>query len=91
MNHDTYSDDYIREILSGVKSIAMVGASPPMCGRVISPSNIWRSAAYDMIPVNPVQVGKSLFESLRRLAVDPAARRHGRDLQDIRPHHAGGR
>ena len=28
MNHDTYSDDYIREILNGVKSIAMVGASP---------------------------------------------------------------
>ncbi len=28
MNHDAYPDSYIREILSGVKSIAMVGASP---------------------------------------------------------------
>ena len=28
MNHDAYPDQYIREILNGVKSIAMVGASP---------------------------------------------------------------
>jgi predicted CoA-binding protein len=28
MNHDAYDDNYIREILTGVKSIAMVGASP---------------------------------------------------------------
>ncbi len=28
MNHDAYPDNYIREILNGVKSIAMVGASP---------------------------------------------------------------
>jgi uncharacterized protein len=27
MNHDAYPDNYIREILNGVKSIAMVGAS----------------------------------------------------------------
>ncbi|HYA04522.1 MAG TPA: CoA-binding protein, partial [Xanthobacteraceae bacterium] len=27
MNHDTYSDDYIRGILNTVKTIAMVGAS----------------------------------------------------------------
>jgi predicted CoA-binding protein len=26
MNHDTYDDNYIREILNGVKNIAMVGA-----------------------------------------------------------------
>ena len=28
MNHDAYDDSYIREILNGVKTIAMVGASP---------------------------------------------------------------
>jgi len=28
MNHDNYDDNYIRGILNGVKSIAMVGASP---------------------------------------------------------------
>ena len=28
MNHDVYDDSYIRSILTDVKSIAMVGASP---------------------------------------------------------------
>ena len=28
MNHDNYDDDYIRSILNGVKSIAMVGVGP---------------------------------------------------------------
>jgi len=28
MDHDSYSDDYIHDILSSVKTIAMVGASP---------------------------------------------------------------
>ena len=45
MNHDAYADDYIRAILNGVKSIAMVGASPVNVRPVISPSNIWRSVA----------------------------------------------
>jgi predicted CoA-binding protein len=28
MNHDDYEDSYLRTILRGVKTIAMVGASP---------------------------------------------------------------
>ena len=36
MNHDTYSDDYIRSILDDVKTIAMVGPVPMRCGRPIS-------------------------------------------------------
>lgn len=28
MNHDAYDDNYIRAILTSVKTIAMVGASP---------------------------------------------------------------
>ena len=28
MNHDSYADAYLRAILRGVKTIAMVGASP---------------------------------------------------------------
>ncbi len=57
MNHDAYADNYIREILSGVKSIAMVGASP-------------------------VNVRPSYF------AFKYLAHRH---LQELKPHHAGGR
>jgi len=28
MNHDSYPDDYLRDILEGVRTIAVVGASP---------------------------------------------------------------
>ena len=45
MNHDTYDDNYIREILNGVKTIAMVGASPVKSGPATSHSNISPSAA----------------------------------------------
>ena len=31
MNHDTYDDNYIRGILNGVKSIAMVGRIAGQC------------------------------------------------------------
>src|SRR5258708_15765736 len=61
MNHDAYPDSYIREILNGVKSIAMVGASPVN----VRPSSFafkYRAQrGYDMIPVNPGHVGKSLL------------------------------
>ena len=61
MNHDTYSDDYIREILSGVKSIAMVGASPLNVRPSYFAFKYLAQRGYDMIPVNPGQVGKSLL------------------------------
>src|SRR5258706_12640660 len=60
MNHDTYSDDYIREILNGVKSIAMVGASPVNVRPSYFAFKYLAQRGYDMIPVNPGHVGKSL-------------------------------
>jgi len=42
MNHDAYDDNYIRAILDGVKSIAMVGAlakTETLC--CVSASVIW--------------------------------------------------
>src|SRR5258705_2099267 len=61
MNHDTYSDDYIREILNGVKSIAMVGASPVNVRPSYFAFKYLAQRGYDMIPVNPGQVDKSLL------------------------------
>src|SRR5216117_3538763 len=61
MNHDAYSDDYIREILSGVKSIAMVGASPVNVRPSYFAFKYLAQRGYDMIPVNPGHVGKSLL------------------------------
>jgi predicted CoA-binding protein len=60
MNHDAYADAYIREILSGVKTIAMVGASPVNVRPSYFAFKYLSERGYDMIPVNPGHVGKSL-------------------------------
>jgi predicted CoA-binding protein len=60
MNHDTYDDNYIREILNGVKTIAMVGASPVNVRPSYFAFKYLAQRGYDMIPINPGQVGKSL-------------------------------
>ena len=60
MNHDRYSDDYLRGILRRVKTIAMVGASP----RPDRPSHrvmkFLQSRGYRVIPVNPQASGETL-------------------------------
>jgi uncharacterized protein len=61
MNHDTYSDDYIRGILNAVKVIAMVGASPSEVRPSYFAFKYLVQRGYDMIPVNPGHVGKSLL------------------------------
>src|ERR1700675_829155 len=64
MNHDAYSDDYIREILNGVKTIAMVGASPVNVRPSYFAFKYLAQRGYDMIPINPGHVGKSLLGKL---------------------------
>jgi predicted CoA-binding protein len=61
MNHDLYDDDYIRGILNSVKSIAMVGASPVDVRPSYFAFKYLVQRGYDMIPVNPGHVGKSLL------------------------------
>jgi uncharacterized protein len=57
MNHDTYSDAYLRDILTGVRTIAVVGASP----RPHRPSHrimrFLQRHGYRAIPVNPNALG----------------------------------
>jgi predicted CoA-binding protein len=60
MNHDAYDDSYIRGILTSVKSIAMVGASPVNVRPSYFAFKYLAERGYDMIPINPGQVGKSL-------------------------------
>src|SRR3979490_960006 len=60
MNHDAYPDNYIREILNGVKTIAMVGASPVNVRPSYFAFKYRAEPGYDMIPVNPGHAGKSL-------------------------------
>jgi predicted CoA-binding protein len=61
MNHDSYSDGYIRSVLRDVKTIAMIGAS----ANPVRPSyfvlKYLRERGYDVIPVNPGQAGKPVL------------------------------
>lgn len=61
MNHDSYNDDDIRAILNDVKTIALIGASPQNVRPSYFVFKYLAERGYDMIPVNPGQVGKSLF------------------------------
>ena len=54
MNHNKpYSDDYLRDILSSVKTIAMVGASPDKTKFSYGVLRVLNETGYDMIPINP--------------------------------------
>ena len=54
MNHDEpYTDDYLRDILSSVKTIAMVGASPDKTKFSYGVLRVLNETGYDMIPINP--------------------------------------
>src|SRR5919206_4959866 len=61
MNHDRYSDGYIRGILNTVKSIAMVGVSPKDNRPSYFAFKYLLERGYHMIPVNPGQAGKELL------------------------------
>lgn len=61
MNHDTYPEDYIRNILKRTKTVAIVGAS----ANVVRPSyfvlKYLLDKDYDVTPVNPGLAGKKLL------------------------------
>src|SRR5262245_36498819 len=60
MNHDSYSLDYIRDILRQVKTIALVGAS----NNDVRPSyfvvKYLLDKGYDVSPVNPALAGEEI-------------------------------
>jgi predicted CoA-binding protein len=54
MNHDeTYSHEYLQNILASVKTIAMVGASPDKTKFSYGVLRVLHETGYDMIPINP--------------------------------------
>src|SRR3954467_4221002 len=81
MDHDSYSDGYIRGILNTVKTIAMVGASAKDNRPSYFAFKYLLERGYRMIPVNPGQAGK---ESVgQRLAAAPAATPEPLDMVDV--------
>lgn len=74
MNHDAYSDEYLRDILHRVRTIAVVGASE----RPSRPSHyvmaFLQSKGYRVIPVNPrasvpAILGEKVYPSLAEIPV----------------------
>jgi predicted CoA-binding protein len=61
MDHDSYSDSYIRGILNTVKSIAMVGISPKDNRPSYFAFKYLKERGYTMIPINPGQAGKEIL------------------------------
>lgn len=61
MDHDTYSDSYIRGILRTVKTIAMVGLSPKDNRPSYFAFKYLLARGYRMVPVNPGQAGKDVL------------------------------
>ncbi len=61
MNHDSYSEDYIRAILNKVRTVALVGAS----SNIVRPSyfvlKYLMAKGYTMFPVNPGLAGQEIL------------------------------
>jgi predicted CoA-binding protein len=61
MPHDSYSDAFLRDLLTGLRTIAVVGASP----RPERPSHrvmrYLQRQGYRTIPVNPLIAGDTLL------------------------------
>ncbi|MEX2167190.1 MAG: CoA-binding protein [Methyloceanibacter sp.] len=61
MNHDSYSDAYITDILVTHRSIAMVGASANPSRPSYYAMKYLKSKGFRVIPVNPGQAGKEIL------------------------------
>ncbi|MGH6867195.1 MAG: CoA-binding protein [Methyloceanibacter sp.] len=61
MNHDAYSDAYIRDILVAHRIIAMVGASPNSSRPSYFAMKYLQAKGFKVIPINPGQAGKTIL------------------------------
>jgi len=69
MNHnEPYDDEYLQGILSSIKTIAMVGASPDKTKFSYGVLRVLSETGYDMIPVNP----RPNLQEIRNLRVYPS-------------------
>ena len=80
MNHDEpYKDNYLQDILSSVKTIAMVGASPDKTKFSYGVLRVLYETGYDMIPVNP----KPGLKEIRGLKVFPNLKKINRPVDMV--------
>ena len=80
MNHnEPYSDDYLRDILSSVKTIAMVVASPDKTKFSYGVLRVLNETGYDMIPINP----RPGLTEIRGLKVYPSLKEINRPVDMV--------
>lgn len=60
MNHDSYSDEYLRAILTSARTIAVVGASPRSQRPSHGVMRYLQRHGYRAIPVNPFAAGQTI-------------------------------
>jgi uncharacterized protein len=61
MDHESYSDDYLRSILTSVRTIAMVGASPHWNRPSYFVMKYLQAKGFRVIPVNPGAAGQEIL------------------------------
>ena len=80
MNHnEPYSEGYLQDILSSVKTIAMVGASPDKTKFSYGVLRVLHETGYDMIPVNP----RPGLTEIRNLKVYPSLNKIDRPVDMV--------
>ena len=80
MNHnEPYSAEYLKDILSSVKTIAMVGASPDKTKFSYGVLRVLSETGYDMIPINP----RPGLTEIRGLRVYPNLKSIGREVDMV--------
>jgi predicted CoA-binding protein len=61
VNHDSYSDAYLRSVLGHVRTIAMVGASPHWNRPSFFAMKYLQGKGFRIIPVNPRAAGETIL------------------------------
>ena len=80
MNHKKpYEDDYLQDILSSVKTVAMVGASPDKTKFSYGVLGVLNETGYDMIPINP----RPGLTEIRGLKVYPSLKEIDRSVDMV--------
>ena len=61
MSHDTYSDDFLKETLNRVRTIAVVGASANWNRPSFFVMKYLQAKGFRIIPVNPKEAGSTIL------------------------------
>ena len=61
MNHDSYSDAYIKDVLTDARTVAVVGASPNAGRASFGVMNLLIAKGHKVIPINPGHAGGEIL------------------------------